>query len=75
MPTIEINDVESISLNPNYLVIDMRNKERYAGITEPIDLVAGDIPGPVNIPFTENLNNNGLSLKPSELKTKHLWKN
>jgi thiosulfate/3-mercaptopyruvate sulfurtransferase len=45
--------------------------DRYAGKTEPIDLIAGHIPGAINIPFTENLDHNGLFLKPNELKNKY----
>lgn len=71
LPIIEINEVESISQNPNYLVIDVRDQERYDGIFEPIDLIAGHIPGAINIPFTENLDQSGLFLKPSELKNKY----
>ncbi len=68
LPTIEINEVERASLNPSYLVIDVRDKERYEGKIEPIDLVAGHIPGAVNIPFTENLDQKGLFLNPIELR-------
>lgn len=71
LPTIEIDEVESISQNPNYSVLDVRAKERYDGISEPIDLIAGHIPGAINIPFTENLDQNGLFLSPEELKTKY----
>lgn len=71
LPTVEISEVESVSLNTNYLVIDVRDKERYDGISEPIDLVAGHIPGAVNIPFTENLDQNGLFLNPIELRKKY----
>jgi thiosulfate/3-mercaptopyruvate sulfurtransferase len=71
LPTIEISELESVSLNPNYLIVDVRDKERYDGITEPIDLIAGHIPGAVNIPFTENLDENGLFLKPIELRNKY----
>lgn len=71
LPTIAISEVESVSLNPNYLVVDVRSKERYDGICEPIDLVAGHISGAVNIPFTENLDLNGLFLNPNELRNKY----
>lgn len=71
LPTIEINEVESVSQNPNYLVVDVRDKERYEGKTEPIDLIAGHIPGAISIPFTENLDRNGLFLNPNELKNKY----
>ena len=71
LPTIKINEVEKISQNPNYLLIDVRDKERYEGKIEPIDLIAGHIPGAINIPFTENLDENGLFLKPNELRNKY----
>ncbi|MBK7139933.1 MAG: hypothetical protein IPH74_13340 [Bacteroidetes bacterium] len=50
------------------MVVDVRDKGRYDGKFEPIDLVAGHIPGAINIPFTENLDQNGLFLKPDELR-------
>ncbi len=71
LPTIEINELENLSQNPNYLVIDVRDKDRYDGRFEPIDLIAGHIPGTINIPFTENLDENGFFLKPNELKKKY----
>ncbi len=71
LPTIEISEVENVSLNPNYLVVDVRDKERYDGISEPIDLIAGHIPGAINIPFTENLDQHGLFLNPIELRNKY----
>ncbi len=72
LPTIEMNEVENVSQNPNYLVVDVRDKERYDGKIEPIDLIAGHIPGAINIPFTENLDQNGLFLKPNALRNKYL---
>lgn len=69
LPTIEINELEHVSQNPDYLVVDVRAKERYEGKVEPIDLIAGHIPGAINIPFTENLNQNGLFISPKEIRT------
>ena len=37
-------------INENILLIDVRSKDRYLGITEPIDCKKGHIPGAVNIP-------------------------
>lgn len=71
LPTIELNEVERISENPSYLVIDVRDKIRYDGIHEPIDLIAGHIPGAINIPFSENLDQDGLFLSPTVLKEKY----
>lgn len=71
LPTVEITEVEEVSQNKNYIVIDVRDKARYDGITEPIDLIAGHIPGAINIPFTENLDKNGLFLSSNELRKKY----
>ncbi len=71
LPTIEMQAVENVSQNPDYLVIDVRSKERYDGKFEPIDLIAGHIPGAVNIPFTENLDEQGLFLEPKVLRNKY----
>jgi thiosulfate/3-mercaptopyruvate sulfurtransferase len=67
----EIEEVEKFSKTENHIVIDVRDEERYNGETEPIDLVAGHIPGAINIPFTENLDENGLFLTPNLLKHKY----
>ena len=71
LPLSNINEVEMVSQNKNYLVIDVRDNARYAGKTEPIDLIAGHIPGAINTPFTENLNQEGLFLSPQELNIKY----
>ena len=70
-PTIEMNEVEKISQDQNYLVIDVRDKDRYDGKAEPIDLIAGHIPGAINVPFKENLDQNGLFINPTELRKKY----
>ena len=67
----DIHEVEEVSKNENYIVIDVRDEERYNGETEPIDLIAGHIPGAINIPLTENLDENGLFLSPDKLRTKY----
>lgn len=49
-------------------LIDARTPERYRGKNEPIDPVAGHIPGAVNRPFQSNLDRNGLFLSASALR-------
>jgi len=71
LPLSDINEVESVAQRDDYMVIDVRDANRYAGLTEPIDLIAGHIPGATNIPFTENLDEKGFFLTPAELKDKY----
>ena len=71
LPTINIQEIENILNNPNYLIIDVRDTARFQGKTEPIDLIAGHIPGATNIPFKENLDENGCFISKSELALKY----
>ena len=48
-------------------LLDARGKERFAGREEPIDPVAGHIPGATCMPFTENMDENGRFLSPDLL--------
>lgn len=71
LPTVDINFIEEVSENPEYIVIDVREKDRYDGKTEPIDEVAGHIPGAINIPFKENLNEDGTFKSTEVLHSKY----
>lgn len=71
LPQAELSEVEEASKNGDQLIIDVRDANRFAGLTEPIDLIAGHIPGATNIPFTENLDATGFFLAPDTLKAKY----
>lgn len=61
-------DVDAVARNVasrELLVVDARAAERYAGRVEPLDPVAGHIPGAVNRPFQQNLRPDG-RFKPAE---------
>ncbi|WP_338838809.1 sulfurtransferase [Flavobacterium ginsenosidimutans] len=67
----DIEEVEKARKNDQNIVIDVRDKNRYDGLTEPLDLVAGHIPGAINVPLTENLDENGLFKSTNELSEKY----
>lgn len=71
LPTVEIEEIDRIRQDAAFMVIDVREADRYRGEREPIDLIAGHIPGAVNIPFASNLDHQGFFLSPEELKVKY----
>lgn len=70
-PVVNLEEVENELEKRSSTVIDVRDAYRYNGESEPIDLVAGHIPGAVNIPFSENLDEAGNFLSPEVLKEKY----
>ncbi|MFT6997760.1 MAG: thiosulfate/3-mercaptopyruvate sulfurtransferase [Cryomorphaceae bacterium] len=71
LPLSTIDEVENATDDLRSVIIDVREAYRYKGESEPIDLIAGHIPGAVNIPLQENLDENGLFLSPAALQEKY----
>ena len=63
MPVVEADGVLAVEV-----LVDARAAERYAGETEPVDPVAGHIPGAVNVPTTQNVDEHGRFLSPVRLR-------
>lgn len=61
-------EVENGLANKQISLIDARTPERFKGLQEPIDPVAGHIPKALNRPFQLNLQANGEFLPPEQLK-------
>lgn len=60
-------DHAAIDSMQDALLIDARAAPRYRGEVEPIDRVAGHVPGALNRPFTDNLQADGRFKSPAEL--------
>ena len=59
---------ESLISDEAPIIVDARDRIRYSGRNEPIDTVAGHIPGAVNHPFLESIKADGSWKRRKELK-------
>lgn len=62
---VDINTVKSAQNDNDLIVVDSRDRDRYLGLREPIDPIAGSIPGAVNSPWKQVSNESGY-LQPLE---------
>lgn len=69
--TVNMDEVAGGLAHKSSLVIDVRQAERYRGEIEPIDLIAGHIPGAINVPYAENLGKDGKFLPSEVLREKY----
>lgn len=66
--TVAIEEAGAAAQSEDEVVIDVRETPRYLGQTEPIDLIAGHIPGAINLPYILNLDSEGKYLLPEALR-------
>jgi thiosulfate/3-mercaptopyruvate sulfurtransferase len=65
---VTAEQVERLRLDPAYRLVDVRTPERYRDEAEPIDPVAGHIPGAINMPYLDNLTGANTFRSPTELR-------
>ncbi|MDP2834846.1 MAG: sulfurtransferase [Pseudomonadota bacterium] len=65
---VNADDLLRASQTGDALIIDARPDRRFSGEFEPLDPVAGHIPGSINWPFDENLDIDGTFLPPEALR-------
>jgi len=65
---VETDTVERIRTMQEWRLLDARARERFLGLQEPIDRIAGHVPGAVNLPYACNLDGNGCLKSAAELR-------
>ncbi|WP_414566699.1 MULTISPECIES: sulfurtransferase [unclassified Anabaena] len=63
---VDIETVKKCQDSPDVVLVDSREGDRYRGEREPIDKIAGHIPGAVNYPWQEVTNASGYLLTPAQ---------
>ena len=69
---VSTDEIEKMINDDDFTIIDARSPIRYSGKEEPIDPIAGHIPGAINIFHKENLLENGRFKSPEELNYLYL---
>lgn len=64
----DVEGVDGYRVNEDWAVLDARTPDRFRGEQEPIDPVAGHIPGARSASFDENLGEDGCFVPPEELR-------
>ena len=66
--TIGIDDVSAHARDADWRLLDARAPERYRGEVEPMDPVAGHIPGATSYFFQRNIDERGTFRTPEDLR-------
>lgn len=70
---VSTNEIASaVAKGSTINLVDARDRPRYLGEAEPIDAIAGHVPGALNLPLTRNLDAEGFWHTPDKLAA--LWR-
>ena len=66
--TVDADYIQGRMQDEDFLLVDSRSANRFSGKDEPIDPVAGHIPGAANFPHTDLIEKDGYWLMPDEIE-------
>jgi thiosulfate/3-mercaptopyruvate sulfurtransferase len=67
---IDAQEISQRLDDPSLQLLDARGPARFSGENEPIDPIAGHIPGAANLPCTANIDSDGFWLDSQQLRTR-----
>ena len=69
---VDTEYVQTLARDSGGMVIDARGEERFRGEVEPLDRVAGHVPGAINMPYEDNLDFSGEFMSDEALREHYL---
>lgn len=67
LPVVDADGAAAAAAAPGAVLLDLRAAARYRGEVEPLDPVAGHIPGAINLPVAELMHADGTYRSPAQI--------